>query len=223
MPSWVWIVVVLLLIVAVVGSVVRARGGAEELEPAARREPTAPDAGEVPAATSPVGAGGIAPMSDWETAAPAGTESGDDAGGALDEDARRGPAVSAPTTDWEPSDPGLISSGVDAEPETVATEPSSPLDTGTPAATRRRSTSDYGAGSARPGDDGSGPEGWSIKGNIDSMLFHTQESPGFSRMRPAVWFEDEASAGAAGFLRWDHNRQDHDRQDHDRRDADRRG
>ena len=55
------------------------------------------------------------------------------------------------------------------------------------------------------------------------MLFHTQESPGFSRMRPAVWFEDEASAGAAGFLRWDHTRQDHDRQDHDRRDADRRG
>ena len=208
MPSWVWIVIVLLLIVAVVRSVVRTRGGAEELEPPARREPTAPDAGEVPAATSPVGAGGIAPMSEWETAAPAGTESGDDARGAVDEGARPGPTVSAPTTDWEPSDPGLISSGVDAEPETVATEPSSPGDTGTLATTGRRSTSDYGAGSALPAGNGFGPEGWTIKGNIDSMLFHTRESPGFSRMRPAVWFEDEASAEAAGFLRWDHNRRD---------------
>lgn len=217
MPSWVWIVIVLLLIVAVVRSVVRTRGGAEELEPPALREPTAPDAGEVPAATSPVGAGGIAPMSEWETAAPAGTESGDDAGGAVDEGARPGPTVSAPTTDWEPSDPGLISSGVDAEPETVATEPSSPGDTGTLATTGRRSTSDYGAGSALPAGNGFGPEGWTIKGNIDSMLFHTRESPGFSRMRPAVWFEDEASAEAAGFLRWDHNRRDDNRRDDARR------
>ena len=238
MPSWVWIVIVLLLIVAVVGSVVRARGGAEDVRPPARREPSSPDAGEVPAATSPVGAGGIAPMSDWETAAPAGTESGADAGDvgaaidegetvdvgeALDEGARPGPTVSAPTTDWEPSDPGPISSGGDAEPETVATEPSSPLDTGTLAATSRRSTSDYGAGSALAAGDGFGPEGWTIKGNIDSMLFHTRESPGFSRMRPAVWFEDEASAEAAGFLRWDHNRRDAHRRDAHRRDDDRRG
>ena len=44
---------------------------------------------------------------------------------------------------------------------------------------------------------------------------------GFARMRPAVWFEDEASAEAAGFLRWDHNRRDHNRDDN-RRDHDNR-
>ena len=221
MPSWVWIIIVLLLTGAVVGSVVRSRGGAEEREPEADPETTAPHTGEVPAETSLVGAGGIAPMSEWESAAPAGTVSGNDVGGAVVEDARPGPAASAPTTDWEPSDPGLTSSGADAEPETIAAEPSSPLDTVAPVATGRRSTSDYGAGSALPGDDGSGPEGWTIKGNIDSMLFHTRESPGFSRMRPAVWFEDEASAEAAGFLRWDHNRRD-DNRDDNRRDHDNR-
>ena len=55
------------------------------------------------------------------------------------------------------------------------------------------------------------------------MLFHTRESPGFSRMRPAVWFEDEASAEAAGFLRWDHNRRDDNHGDDNRRDHGRRG
>lgn len=61
----------------------------------------------------------------------------------------------------------------------------------------------FGKGSADPGEDGSGPEGWTIKGNEDSNLFHTQESPYFGRTKAEIWFESEEAARGAGFVRWD--------------------
>lgn len=61
----------------------------------------------------------------------------------------------------------------------------------------------YGPGSARAAADGSGPEGWIIKGNADSGLFHTIESPGYADTQAEVWFADEESARAAGFRHWD--------------------
>lgn len=61
----------------------------------------------------------------------------------------------------------------------------------------------YGPGSASPAEDGSGPQGWTIKGNADSMLFHTDSSPYFKRTKAEVWFETEEAAAAAGFTRWD--------------------
>ncbi|MGA7270798.1 MAG: hypothetical protein WB239_06980, partial [Acidimicrobiia bacterium] len=64
----------------------------------------------------------------------------------------------------------------------------------------------YGPGSAAANDDGSGPDGWSIKGNAGSMLYHPEDSPYFSRTKAEVWFRDEESAQAAGFQRWDHKR-----------------
>lgn len=64
----------------------------------------------------------------------------------------------------------------------------------------------YGPGSARAADDGSGPEGWAIKGNADSMLYHTEDSPYFGRTKAEVWFRDEEAASAAGFERWDHKK-----------------
>jgi hypothetical protein len=64
----------------------------------------------------------------------------------------------------------------------------------------------FGAGSARSNDDGSGPEGWEVKGNADSMLYHTPESPYYGRTKAEVWFQDEESAAAAGFARWDHKK-----------------
>ena len=59
-----------------------------------------------------------------------------------------------------------------------------------------------GAG-ALPGPDGSapGPE-FTIKGNADSMLFHTPESPYFERTRAEVWFRTADEAVAAGFTEW---------------------
>lgn len=43
-----------------------------------------------------------------------------------------------------------------------------------------------------------------MKGNRDSMLHHSPESPWYDRTRAEVWFRDEPTAHAAGFVRWDH-------------------
>jgi hypothetical protein len=64
----------------------------------------------------------------------------------------------------------------------------------------------YGKGSSRAGADGSGPEGWLIKGNADSMLYHGPDSPSYKQTIAEVWFADETTARAAGFKRWDHKR-----------------
>ena len=62
----------------------------------------------------------------------------------------------------------------------------------------------YGPGSAKPQADGSAPSGqYTIKGNSDSMLFHTSASPYYNRTRAEVWFSTESAAEAAGFTRWD--------------------
>ncbi len=66
-------------------------------------------------------------------------------------------------------------------------------------------TGPYGKGSATAGDGGSGPAGWLIKGNADSMLFHGPDSPSYGRTIAEVWFFDEAAARAAGFDKWDKN------------------
>jgi uncharacterized membrane protein ArfC len=61
-------------------------------------------------------------------------------------------------------------------------------------------------GSAKPGVGGSGPEGWTIKGNEDSMLYHTPDSPSYKQTIAEVWFNDEDVATKAGFTRWDKGR-----------------
>ncbi|WP_051204102.1 sunset domain-containing protein [Nocardioides sp. CF8] len=62
----------------------------------------------------------------------------------------------------------------------------------------------FGEGSADPLADGASPhESFTIKGNADSMLFHTAESPYYGRTRAEVWFDSEDRARAAGFTRWD--------------------
>lgn len=64
----------------------------------------------------------------------------------------------------------------------------------------------FGPGSAAPRADGSGPTGWSIKGNADSGLYHTTSSPSWRRLRAEAWFETVEAAEAAGFRRWDWRR-----------------
>jgi hypothetical protein len=48
-----------------------------------------------------------------------------------------------------------------------------------------------------------GPAGERIKGNRDSMLYHTIASPYYGRTVAEEWFATEAAAEAAGFTRWD--------------------
>ncbi len=55
------------------------------------------------------------------------------------------------------------------------------------------------AGSVVPDDDGNGPETHPIKGNVDSMLYHTPDSRYYKVTKAEVWFDTEESAEAAGF------------------------
>ena len=57
----------------------------------------------------------------------------------------------------------------------------------------------YGPGSHVALDDGSEPEGFPIKGNADSMLYHVPESAFYDRTVAEVWFASEEDAEAAGF------------------------
>lgn len=61
----------------------------------------------------------------------------------------------------------------------------------------------YGPGSARPGPGGASPGPvYTIKGNADSMLFHTTDSPYYGRTKAEVWFKTAADAERAGFTPW---------------------
>lgn len=64
----------------------------------------------------------------------------------------------------------------------------------------------YGEGSVRVEKGAQPPEDFTVKGNENSMLFHTPESPSYARMKAEVWFRDEESAAAAGFKHWDRRR-----------------
>lgn len=57
------------------------------------------------------------------------------------------------------------------------------------------------AGSVLPDADGNGPESHPIKGNVDSMLFHTPDSRYYKVTKAEVWFDTEANAEAAGFAK----------------------
>jgi large subunit ribosomal protein L17 len=58
----------------------------------------------------------------------------------------------------------------------------------------------YGPGSAAPLEDGSGPAGYPVKGNADSMKYHTPESQWYDQTVAEVWFANGESAEAAGFV-----------------------
>jgi len=57
----------------------------------------------------------------------------------------------------------------------------------------------YGEGSHAPLDDDSEPEGFPIKGNADSMLYHGPDSAYYGQTVAEVWFATEEAAVAAGF------------------------
>lgn len=57
----------------------------------------------------------------------------------------------------------------------------------------------YGAGSAAAGTDGSGPDGYTVKGDAGAMVYYEEGHPDYEQARADVWFESEAHAEAAGF------------------------
>ncbi|HEU0041064.1 MAG TPA: 50S ribosomal protein L17 [Jiangellaceae bacterium] len=57
----------------------------------------------------------------------------------------------------------------------------------------------YGADSAAPLEDGSAPEGFDVKGNEDSKLYHVPGFPSYDATVAEVWFRTAEAAEAAGF------------------------
>ena len=57
----------------------------------------------------------------------------------------------------------------------------------------------YGEGSAAPAADGSGPEGYPVKGDVSAMTYYDEDSAGYGDARAEVWFLSAAHAEAAGF------------------------
>lgn len=66
------------------------------------------------------------------------------------------------------------------------------------------------AGSAEPLDDGEMPDGYEIKGNAQSMLFHEPGSRYYKATKAEVWFDSVESAEAAGFSKPGANKPDAD-------------
>jgi large subunit ribosomal protein L17 len=67
----------------------------------------------------------------------------------------------------------------------------------------------YGEGSHAPlADPAAAPEGFEIKGNADSMLYHVPGSASYDRTVPEVWFASEEAAEAAGFSKPASQRED---------------
>ncbi|TCO21364.1 hypothetical protein EV652_111275 [Kribbella steppae] len=60
----------------------------------------------------------------------------------------------------------------------------------------------YGEGSAEAVPHQGPPDGFTIKGNTQSKLFHTPDSPYYGRTKPEVWFRSEADAERAGFTKY---------------------
>jgi hypothetical protein len=84
-------------------------------------------------------------------------------------------------------------------PEPEVPEPEVPE----PEASEPEVVAPHGPGSARPSADGTGPEGWLVKANEESKLYHSPESRSYGVTRAEVWFRDVETAEAAGFNRWD--------------------
>lgn len=60
-------------------------------------------------------------------------------------------------------------------------------------------TQPYGPGSKAPLKSGNAPKGFTIKGDVDAMTYHTEDGDAYEQTVATVWFDSEESAQAAGF------------------------
>ncbi len=76
---------------------------------------------------------------------------------------------------------------------------STPVDTTEADAAAETTDGGYGPDSAVALEDGSAPEGFTVKGNKDSMKYHTTDSQWYDQTVAEVWFTSAEAAEAAGF------------------------
>jgi large subunit ribosomal protein L17 len=84
----------------------------------------------------------------------------------------------------------------------VATATEAPTEVASTEATAvDESAAPYGPDSAAPLADGSAPEGFTIKGNADSMKYHLSDGQWYEATVAEAWFRTEEAAQAAGFVK----------------------
>jgi small subunit ribosomal protein S2 len=114
-----------------------------------------------------------------------------------------GAASEAPATEAPAAEAATEAPAAEAATEAPAAEaateaPAAEAATEAPAA-EAATEGEYGADSAAPLEDGSAPEGFTVKGNKTSMKFHAETSPWYDRTNAEVWFRSAEAAEAAGF------------------------
>jgi large subunit ribosomal protein L17 len=107
-------------------------------------------------------------------------------------EAAEGPAAEGPAAEEIPEPAGSVAevgplTDTDTDTDTEAEAEAEAEDGG------------HGPDSAAPLADGGAPEGFPVKGNRDSMKFHTTDSPWYDQTVAEVYFRDAAAAEAAGF------------------------
>jgi len=93
------------------------------------------------------------------------------------------PAKAAKTAPAQETTPAQDADEPTAEEPTVPAEPDGP----------------YGHDSREPLEDGDAPEGFYVKGNADSMRYHTPASPWYEQTKAEVYFRTAEAAQSAGF------------------------
>ena len=88
-----------------------------------------------------------------------------------------------------------------AETEAEATEVAASGDSDADGTADAVDASPFGEGSHAPLPGDEMPEGYPIKGNADSMLYHLPDTAFYGRTVAEVWFANEDAAKAAGFTR----------------------
>jgi large subunit ribosomal protein L17 len=97
--------------------------------------------------------------------------------------------VAAPAKAAEPVADAAAEPAALAEPAPMADAAAEPVTEGP-----------YGPDSREPLEDGDAPEGFYVKGNKDSMKFHTPSSPWYDKTVAEVYFKTAEAAAAAGFI-----------------------
>ena len=111
----------------------------------------------------------------------------------------RGPGVDVKAPDADVKGAGLAAGGAAAGGAAAAKFAGDTTTEKIPAAVDEP----YGPGSVRVAGGAAAPSGYDIKGNEDSMLYHTTDSPSYKQTIAEIWFRDVETAEKAGFHRWD--------------------
>ena len=144
----------------------------------------------------------------YEAAVAAAGKSGDDASGATTAKKRAAKKVEEPKAEEPKAEEPVAAEPKAEEPVAADTDSgaasaegvSTEADAGAEAAAAA-STAELPEGAAAALEDGAAPEGYTIKGNKDSMKYHEPDGQWYDQTVAELWFQTAEAAEAAGFTK----------------------